>query len=156
MHQRCESGSPRSDGAHAIEDARRQGTQTNHCVHCRCGYAGARDRLSLPVHGTARALQRSRKVHQRASASRKHHFKGRRRIKSRAHHVEHGATHTTRRLRWPFQAAPRNLAQMGRRTHSMGRADRQTRCNRRKNRRNGWQRFRHGSDDVPHFIATRS
>ena len=60
------------------------------------------------------------------------------------------------RVRGRFQTAARDLAQMGRRTHPMGRADRQTCRNRREDRRNGRQRFRHGSDDLPHILAARS
>src|SRR6184192_57387 len=103
-----------------------------------------------------RALQRSGEVHRRASTAREHHLERRRRIKSRAHHVEHGETHIARRMRGPFQAAARNLAQMGKRTHPMGRADRQTCCHRRKNSGNGRECFRHGSDDVSHLVAARS
>ena len=53
-------------------------------------------------HGAARALQRSREVQRRASAARKHHIQGRRRIKSSAHDIEHGSTHDCLRRAWAF------------------------------------------------------
>src|SRR5439155_4128949 len=99
--------------AHAVEDGRRERAQANNGVHCRCRYARTGDYLSLPVHGIARALQRSGEVHRRASAAREYHLKGRRRVKGRAHNVEHRAPHIARSVRWPFQTAARNLAQMG-------------------------------------------
>ena len=54
------------------------------------------------------------------------------------------------------QAVARNFPQMGERTNSMGRADRKTLRHCRKNRGDGGQRFRHGSDDVSHFGSGRS
>src|SRR4029453_5791602 len=102
VHERSESWCTCGDGAYAVEDGRRKRTQANHGVHSRCRYTGVGDRVSLPVHGTARALQRGGEVHRRSSAAREYHFEGRRRIKGCAYDVEHGATHIARRVRWPF------------------------------------------------------
>ena len=53
------------------------------------------------------------------------------------------------------EALAGDLAEMGRRTHSMGRADRQTCSDCRENCRDGGQRFRHGGDDLSHVVAAR-
>ena len=75
---------------------------------------------------------------------------------SRAHDPEYRATDNSRGMRRIIQTPTRNLPQMGERTSSMGRADRQTRRHRRENRRDGGQCFCDGSDDVSDFVSGRS
>ncbi len=156
VHEPDQGRRARRDGEDAAEDCERQGAQTDHGVHRRRRFARARDHLSLPLHGAARALQRHRQIHQRPRSAREHDRERRPGFEGCPNDSEHRPPDDSGGLRRFVEADARNLPQMGERTRAMGRADRAALRDRGQDRGDGGQRFRDGSDDVPDQRAGRS
>src|SRR5437870_12949012 len=156
VHQFDQSRRARGHGRHPAEDGEWSLAQTNHGLHRRCRFARARNHLSLPVHGIARALQRDCEIHERSGPAREHDREGRAGIEGRAHNLEHWPADDSSRVRRFIETFARDLPQMGERASSMGRSDRATFRNRGENCGNGGEYLRDGSDDVSDFRARRS
>ena len=124
VHELDQSRRSRGDGEDGAEDGQGQGAQTDHGVHRRGRFARARDHLSLPLHGAARALQRHRQIHERPRPAREPDREGRAGIEGRPNDSEYRPPNDSGSLRRFVETAARNLPQMGRRTRAMGRADR--------------------------------